>query len=143
MPNSYARRSNPGTSAFITPMLTTGKDSPVFPSVRCTTGGTEVSGLGLASSKSVRASTLAVPAQRIGFTMNSRRFHFPWLFMAQLLETDSTSLSVLSSSLRKPPRYRLQNLGPILRRIQQCNYIPPLRARDQAPLVAVACPDST
>ena len=60
-----------------TPMLTTGRVNPVFPKVRRNTGGTEISGPGLASSKSVLANTLAVPAHRIGFTMNSRRFQFP------------------------------------------------------------------
>src|SRR5665811_1744070 len=50
---------------------------------------------------------------------------------------------MLSSSSRKTLRYRLQNLGSILRRIQQRNYIPPPRARYQATLVVVSCPDST
>src|ERR1035437_861499 len=50
---------------------------------------------------------------------------------------------MLSSSLRKTLRCRLQNLGPILRGIQQRNKIPPPGARDQAPLVVVSRPDST
>src|ERR1700758_182829 len=67
-------------------MLTTGRVRPVFPSVRCNTGEAEVSSVGLAGSTFVFANTLAVPAHRIGFTMNSRRFHFPRFFMAQLLK---------------------------------------------------------
>src|SRR4051812_28913696 len=72
MPSSYDRRTNPGMSAFITPMLTTGMVNPVLPSVRWMSGPESLASF---VSKSVFPRTLAVPANMIGFTMNSLRFH--------------------------------------------------------------------
>ena len=65
-------------------MLTIGSVIPVFPKVRCKMGPVGVC-VELASKSSVRPNSVAAPANTIGFTMNSRRFHSVRLFMTWLL----------------------------------------------------------
>src|SRR5580765_3253021 len=127
----------PGMSAFITPILTTGKVIPVFPSVRCRIG--PALSIVDARSTSVFPITLAAPAHRIGFTMNSRRFH-SLLFTAVVL---LTSLRVLVNSLWEILRHSLQYFGAIFRGVEQCNEIASLRPSDYPSLETILGADST
>src|SRR5208283_1033759 len=133
----------PGTSAFMTPMLTTGNVIPVLPSVRCRIGPFAVWLAGLASNRSVWANTVAAPAHTIGFTMNSRRFHSRSFFMTLLLRSCSTFADFWPVNLWQALRRLLQNLSPILRWLQQYNHVAPLRPRDHTSFETILCPDST
>jgi hypothetical protein len=83
MPSSQERRRIPGTSAFITPMLTIGSSRPVRPRVRSSNAPFAVSAV--SDSRLVPANMRAASADTSGFTMKSLRFH-SGLFMAYSYE---------------------------------------------------------